>query len=109
VAANEHPDHDTLNTFRKRFLKEIEGLMVQVLMIARTMGALDFGNIALDGSKFKANASKHSAMSYAHINKLEEQLKEEVKKFMALAEEANNEKIPDGMNLPEEIARREGK
>jgi len=107
VAANEHPDHDTLNTFRKRFLKEIEGLMVQVLMIARTMGALDFGNIALDGSKFKANASKHSAMSYAHINILEEQLKEEVKKLMALAEEANNEKIPDGMNLPEEIARRE--
>lgn len=106
VAADQHPDHDTLNTFRKRFLKEIEGLMVQVLMIARTLGALNLGNIALDGSKFKANASKHSAMSYAHIKKLEEQLKEEVKKLMELAEEADNEKIPDGMNLPDEIALR---
>ena len=107
VAANEHPDHDTLNTFRKRFLKEVEGLMVQVLLIARTMGVLNLGNIALDGSKFKANASKHSAMSYGYIKKLEEQLKDEVKKLMELAEAADNEKIPDGMNLPEEIARRE--
>lgn len=107
VAADEHPDHDTLNTFRKRFLKEIEGLMVQVLLIARTMGVLNLGNIALDGSKIKANASKHSAMSYGHIKKLEEQLEDEVKKLMKLAEAADNEKIPDGMNLPEEIARRE--
>lgn len=106
-AANEHPDHDTLNTFRKRFLKEIEVLMVQVLMIARTLGVLNLGNIALDGSKIKANASKHSALSYGYIKKLEEQLQGEVKKLMALAEAANNERIPDGMNLPEEIARRE--
>ena len=107
VAADEHPDHDTLNTFRKRFLKEIEGLLVQILLIARTMGELNLGNIALDGSKFKAHASKHSAMSYAHIKKLEEQLEEEVKKLMELAEAADNEKIPDGMNLSDEIARRE--
>lgn len=107
VAADEHPDHNTLNTFRKRFLKEIEGLMVQVLMIARTLGVLNLGNIALDGSKIKANASKHSAMSYGHIKKLEEQLKGEVNRLMALAEAADNEKIPDVMNLPDEIARRE--
>lgn len=107
VAANEHPDHDTLNTFRKRFLKEIEVLMVQVLMIARTMGVLKLGNIALDGSKIKANASKHSALSYGHIKQLEAQLQGEVKKLMELAEAADNQKIPDGMNLPEEIARRE--
>lgn len=107
VAANEHPDHDTLNTFRKRFLKEIEVLMVQVLMIARTMGVLKLGNVALDGSKIKANASKHSALSYGHIKQLETQLQGEVKKLMALAEVADNEKILDGMNLPEEIARRE--
>lgn len=106
VAANEHPDHDTLNTFRKRFLKEIEVLMVQVLMIARTMGVLKLGNIALDGSKIKANASKHSALSYGHIKQLEVQLQGEVGKLMALAEAADNAKIPDGMNLPEEIARR---
>ena len=107
VAADEHPDHNTLNTFRKRFLKEIEGLMVQVLLIARTLGVLNLGNIALDGSKIKANASKHSALSYGYIKKLEEQLKGEVKKLMELAEAADNEKIPDGMNLPDEIARRE--
>lgn len=107
VAADEHPDHNTLNTFRKRFLKEIGGLMVQVLLIARTMGVLNLGNIALDGTKIKANASKHSAMSYGHIKKLEAQLEEEVKKLMELAEAADNEKIPDGMNLPDEIARRE--
>ena len=107
VAADEHPDHDTLNTFRKRFLKEIEALMVQVLMIARTLGVLHLGNIALDGSKLKANASRHSALSYGHIRKLEEQLKGEVRKLMALAEAADNEKIPDGISLPEEIARRE--
>ncbi len=107
VAADEHPDHDTLNTFRKRFLKEIEGLMVQVLMIARVMGVLKLGNIGLDGSKIKANASRHSALSYGHIKKLEPQLKEEVAKLLALAEAADNEKIPGGMNLPEEIARRE--
>ena len=106
-AANEHPDHDTLNTFRKRFLKEIEVLMVQVLMIARTLGVFNLGNIALDGSKIRANASKHSALSYGYIKKLEEQLQGEVKKLMVLAEAANNEKIPKGMNLPEEIARRE--
>lgn len=107
VAANEHPDHDTLNTFRKRFLGQIEVLMVQVLMIARTMGVLNLGRIALDGSKLKANASKHSALSYGHIKQLEVQLQAEVKKLMALAEAADNEKIPDGMNVPEEIARRE--
>jgi transposase len=108
VAANEHPDHDTLNTFRKRFLKEIEALMVQVLLIARAMDMLKLGNIALDGSKIKANASKHSALSYGHIKKQEEQLKGEVKKLMALADAANSDQtIPDGMNLPEEIARRE--
>lgn len=107
VAADQHPDHDTLNTFRKRFLKEIEVLMVQVLMIARTLGVLQLGNIALDGSKIKANASKHTALSYGHIKKLEEQLQGEVKKLMELAEAADNEKIPDGINLPDEIARRE--
>ena len=107
VAADEHPDHNTLNTFRKRFLKEIEGLMVQVLLIARTMGVLKLGNIALDGTKLRANASRHSALSYGHIAKLEKQLKEEVAKLLALAEAADNEKIPNGMNLPEEIARRE--
>lgn len=107
VAANLHPDHDTLNTFRKRFLPQIEGLMVQVLLIARTMGVLKLGNIALDGTKVHANASKHSALSYGHIKQLEVQLQAEVKKLLALAAAADNEKIPEGLNLPDEIKRRE--
>jgi transposase len=107
VAADAHPDHDTLNAFRKRFLTQIEALMVQVLLIARTMGVLKLGNIALDGTKINANASRHSALSYGHIKKLEQQLGEEVARLMALAEAADNEKIPDGMDLPTEIARRE--
>lgn len=107
VAADEHPDHDTLNTFRKRFLEDIEALMVQVLMIACTMGVFKLGNIALDGSKLNANASKHRALSYGHIKKLEAHLQGEVTKLMELAEAADNEKIPDGLNLPAEIARRE--
>ena len=65
VAADQHPDHDTLATpFANAFSKKIQVLMVQVLMIARTLGVLKLGNIALDGSKIKANASKHSALSY---------------------------------------------
>ena len=107
VAADMHPDHDTLNSFRKRFLKEIEALMVQVLLIARTMGVMKLGHIALDGTKIKANASKHSALSYGYIKKLELQLRDEVAKLMALADAADNDKIPDGMDLPAEIARRE--
>ena len=107
VAANEQPDHDTLNAFRQRFLRQIEGLMVQVLQIAQAMKHVKLGNIALDGTKVKANASKHSALSYGHIVKLEQQLREEVAKLLALAEAADNEAVPDGMDLPEEIARRE--
>jgi transposase len=83
VAADEHPDHDTLHTFRKRFLKDIDVLMVQVLMIARTMGVLKLGNSALDGSKLNAHASRHSAVSYGHLKKLEAQLQGDVRKLMA--------------------------
>lgn len=107
VSADTHPDHYTLNSFRKRFLQQIQGLMVQVLLIARTMGVLKLGNIALDGTKIKANASRHSALSYGHIKKLERQLHAEVAKLMALADAADNDKIPSGMDLPAEIARRE--
>jgi len=74
VTADEHPDHGTLNTFRKCFRKEIEALMVQVMMITGTLGVLKLGNIALDGSKIKANASRHSTLSNGHIKKLVEQL-----------------------------------
>jgi transposase len=69
VAANDHPDHDTIAAFRRRFLKEIEGLFVQLLLLARETGLLKMGTVALDGTKIHANASKHSALSYEHAGK----------------------------------------
>ena len=107
IAANDHPDHDTIATFRRRFLREIEGLFVQVLMLAREAGVLKLGTVALDGTKVHANASRHSALSYEHASKLEAQLKAEVKELMALAEVADSASVPDGMSVPEELARRE--
>jgi len=78
IAANEHPDHDSIATFRRRFLRQIEGLFVQVLGVARAMGVLQLGTVALDGTKIHANASRHSALSYEHATKIEAQLKAEV-------------------------------
>lgn len=107
VAANTHPDHDTLATFRRRFLKEVEALFVQVLVLAREMKLLKLGHIALDGTKIDANASKHKALSWAHANKIEAQLRQEVQALLALAESSDRAAIPDGMDVPAEIARRE--
>src|SRR4051812_29377732 len=64
IAANDHPDHDTIASFRRRFLKEIEALFVGVLVLARETGMLQLGTVALDGTKIEANASRHSALSY---------------------------------------------
>ena len=107
IAANDHPDHDTIAVFRRRFLKEIEALFVQVLLLAREAGVLQLGTVALDGTKVHANASRHSALSYEHACKLEAQLKAEVAALMALAEAADRADVPDGMSVPEELARRE--
>ena len=107
IAANDHPDHDTIAAFRRRFLKEIEALFVQVLLLAREMGVLKMGTVALDGTKIHANASRHSALSYEHAGKIEEQLQAEVADLMAQAEAADTANIPDGMSIPDELARRE--
>lgn len=107
VAANTHPDHDTLATFRRRFLKEVEALFVQVLVLAREMKLLKLGHIALDGTKINANASKHKALSWGHANKIEAQLRQEVQTLLALAESSDRAAAPDGMDVPAEIARRE--
>src|SRR4029450_3786531 len=76
TAANQHPDHDTIAAFRRRFLQEIEGLFVQVLAVAREMGVLKMGTVALDGTKMHANASRHSALSYEHAGKIEARARE---------------------------------
>jgi transposase len=107
IAANQHPDHDTIAAFRRRFLQEIEGLFVQVLAVAREMGVLRMGTVALDGTKIHANASRHSALSYEHAGRIEAQLKAEVTDLLTKAEAADQADIPDGLSIPDELARRE--
>src|SRR6202521_4934934 len=106
IAANDHPDHDTIATFRRRFLKEIEALFVKVLLVAREVGVLKMGTVALDGTKIHANASRHSALSYEHAGKIETQLKAEVAELLARAEAADQTDKPDGISIPEELERR---
>jgi transposase len=107
IAANQHPDHDTIANFRRRFLKQIEKLFVQVLGVAREMGVLKLGTVALDGTKIHANASRHSALSYEQASKIEAQLQAEVTDLLGKAEAADQADVPDGMQIPEELARRE--
>ena len=107
IAANEHPDHATIAAFRRRFLSDIARLFVQVLQVAREMGLLKLGTVGLDGTKVHANASRHSALSYEHIGKIEAQLKAEVADLLAKAEAADTADIPDGMSIPDELSRRE--
>lgn len=107
IAAGSHPDHDTLATFRRRFIDELAGLFVQVLEMATEMKLLRLGTVCLDGTKIHANASRHSALSHGHIVKLEEQLKGEVQELLALAEAADTANTHDGMSLPKELKLRE--
>lgn len=107
IAANTHPDHDTIATFRKRFLDELEALFVDILSMAQTMGVLKVGHISLDGTKIQASASKHKALSFEYACKLEEQLHSEVQELLKMAEEADAQTDTHGLNLPEEIQRRE--
>lgn len=107
ISANTHPDHDTIATFRKRFLDHLQPLFVEILMLAREMGLLKLGKVSLDGTKVKANASKHHALSWGYACKIEKQLQAEVEELMRLAKEADSTDIPDGMDIPDELARRQ--
>jgi hypothetical protein len=78
IAAHDHPDHDTIATFRRRFLKEIEALFVEVLKLAHRLGVLRMGTVAPDGTKIQANASRHSALSDEPAGEIEKQRKAEV-------------------------------
>lgn len=109
IAGNDHPDHDTIAAFRKRFIGHIAPLFLEVLKVARAMGMLKLGTVALDGSKVHANASRHSALSYGHAGKIEKQLKKEVQQLLRLAERADASEVPDGMSIPEELERREAR
>jgi transposase len=106
ITADTHPDHDTLARFRKRFLKELEGLFVQLLVMAKVMGLLKVGHVSLDGTKIKANASKHKALSWGYAKQLEEQLRREVRELLRRAEQADAEAALE-IDIPDELARRE--
>jgi len=107
IACDQHPDHDTLALFRRRFGEQFAAIFVQVLQVARENQLSRFGTVSLDGTKIHANASKHSALSYGHAEKIEAQLKAEVQEMLELAEAADQSTVPDGVSLPDEISRRE--
>ena len=115
LAADEHPDHSTLAEFRKRHLQALAGLFTQALQLCAKAGLVKLGHVAIDGTKIKANASKHKAMSYGRMSETEQRLKQEVEALLKQAEEtdaaedAKYGKGKRGDELPEELARRESR
>jgi transposase len=107
IAGNQHPDHDTLATFRRTFLPELKELFVQVLLLAQETGVLKLGTISLDGTKMHADASRHNAVSYKRLRELETQLRAEIEELFILSEQSDQREIPDGLVVREEMARRE--
>ena len=107
LAGGWHPDHDTIATFRKTFLPEITDLFAQVLVVAHELGVLKLGNISVDGSKVHADASKSHAVSYGRLLQLERRLRVEVEELMALGEKAEQEDLPEGLDVAFEIALRQ--
>ncbi|CAN5634832.1 hypothetical protein BH20ACI3_BH20ACI3_16160 [soil metagenome] len=89
LACNQHPDHDSIAEFRKQHLQELASLFVQVLRLCEQAGLVKLGHVAIDGSKLRANASKHKAMSYERMCEKEEQLAVEVARLLGEAEAAD--------------------
>ena len=113
LAGDRHPDHDTIASFRKQHLNALGGLFTQVLLLCQKAGLVKLGHIAIDGSKMKANASKHKAMSYQRMAEAQEKLEQEVQALLAEAERIDQEedvaygKGKRGDELPKELQRRE--
>ena len=115
LAADQHPDHDSIAAFRHRHLEALAGLFVQALRLCRAAGLVTLGHVALDGTKLKANASKHKAMSYARMEQTEARLRREVWDLLDraaqvdAAEDAQYGRGQRGDDLPAELARRESR
>jgi transposase len=115
LSADAHPDHDTLSEFRKRHLEGLAGLFMQALLLCEKAGLVKLGHVSIDGTKIKANASKHKAMSYARMGETEQRLKTEIEALLQqaedvdAAEDAAYGKGKRGDELPEELARRESR
>jgi transposase len=106
VAGGLHPDHDTIAHFRKTFLPELQGLFIEILLLAKLAGILKVGNLSLDGSKIHADASKSKAVSYGRLVELEKQLQNDVKQLFELGEQADQGEaiLPEGLVIEDEIA-----
>jgi transposase len=115
LAAGNEPDFRTISDFRKLHLAALKGMFQQVLRLALESGAVKLGRVALDGTKIKANASKHKAMSYQRMEEKEEQLQQEVEALLDQAEAADQEEDREhgrdrrGDELPAELQRRESR
>ena len=114
LAAGNEPDFRTISDFRKIHIETLQNLFEQVLAMALECGAIQLGRISLDGTKLKANASKHKAMSYGRMKEKQQQLKQEVKQLLEQAEAADEEEdrrygSKRGDELPEELRRRESR
>jgi len=115
LAADQHPDHDTIASFRQTHLQHLAGLFLQALRLCEKAGLVKLGHVAIDGTKLQANASKHKAMSYERMTEKEKALKQEVEKLLAeaarvdAAEDAQYGKGRCGDELPVELARRESR
>ena len=107
LAGGWHPDHDTIANFRRTFLSEIADLFAQVLVVAHELGVLKLGTISVDGSKIHADASKSHAVSYGRLLQLERRLHAEVEELLALGEKADQENLPEGLDVEFEIALRQ--
>jgi transposase len=107
IAGDMHPDHDTIAHFRRQNLGELQELFVQILLLAQAMGVLQLGNISLDGSKIRADASKSKAVSYKRLVAIEAYLQQQVAQLLALAEMADQAVIPEKMAINDEIKRRQ--
>jgi transposase len=113
IAANRHPDHDSICDFRKRHLKALAGLFVQILRLCQRAGLVRLGHVALDGTKVKANASKHKAMSYGRMKKKKGELEKEIEELLQRADSVDKEEDKlygrgkKGWDLPDELKRRE--
>jgi hypothetical protein len=115
LSGDQHPDHATIAEFRKRHLEALSGLFTQALRLCSEAGLVKLGHVSIDGTKIKANASKHKAMSYKHMNETEARLKQEIDALLAAAEKADAEedaqygKDRHGDELPAELQRRESR
>lgn len=113
LSANQYPDHDTIAEFRKRHLVALSRLFLQVLRLCQKAGLVKLGHVALDGTKVKANASKHKAMSYEYMEKRSDELQAEIARLLAEAqatdeaEDARYGKGKRGDELPAELRFRE--